>query len=246
MPTVLDVVYAAAIAVGWPLYDYFIDWPRFRRQLREHPQLARLREYRLTIVMQWLLVAVGVSLWLRGDRPWPGLNIQIPVGWRLWASAAFLAVLAGLHTLNIIKVRRSARARAHLRAHMTHVEPLLPYTANELAGFLVMSVTAGICEEFLFRRYLLWALAPSFGWWGAVVFSVFSFGLVHAYQGWKGMIQATILGALMMLIISLTRSLLPAMALHTLLDVGSGFIAWIALRDQAPVGQGEQATARAT
>lgn len=58
MPTVLEVVYPTLLAVGCPLYDYFIDWPRFLGRLHKNPHHARLREYRAAIVLQWLLVAV--------------------------------------------------------------------------------------------------------------------------------------------------------------------------------------------
>jgi uncharacterized protein len=235
MPTRLELIYALLIAVAWPVYDYYIDWPRFLRRLREDPLRARLREYPSAILLQWLLVGVCVFLWLHAGRPWADLRIHIPMllprGWRLWGSCALLAMLAGLHIRNVIKLNGSARTRAQVRAQMKNVEPLLPRTGNELAGFVSLSVTAGVCEEFLFRGYLPWAVAPWLGWWGAAVFSVVAFGLVHAYQGSKGMIQAAILGSLMTVIVAVTHSLLPAMALHALIDIGSGLIAWIALRE---------------
>lgn len=108
---------------------------------------------------------------------------------------------------------------------MTHSQPLLPSTTEELVGFLGLSVTAGLCEEFLFRGYLLWVLAPYLGWWGAAAFSLLSFGVVHAYQGRKGVIQATIFGAFLTLIVAVTGSLVPAVILHGVLDAGSGVMA---------------------
>ena len=99
---------------------------------------------------------------------------------------------------------------------------------------MALSVTAGICEEVLFRGYLPWALTPWLGWWGAVAFSTLSFGFAHSYQGRKGIIGSLTIGALMMLLVAITRSLLPAMALHAVIDVTSGLLGWIAFREEAP------------
>jgi hypothetical protein len=41
MPAVLDLVYVALLAVVWPIYDYFVEWPAFARRLREKPLRAR-------------------------------------------------------------------------------------------------------------------------------------------------------------------------------------------------------------
>lgn len=219
------MAYAAVVAAGVPLYGHFVDWPRFLRHFREDPHRARIREYWETIVVQWALFAVGIYFWRSGV--W-----DAPTGWRAWAAAALIALLAATHAANIVKATRSARTRAWLREHMAYVEPILPATDSEFAGFLALSITAGICEEFLFRGYVIWAFAPLLGWWGAAALSLASFALSHSYQGRKGLIQSLILGALLTLLVAITRSLLPAMALHALIDAGSGTLAWISLRKQ--------------
>ncbi|HEY0380340.1 MAG TPA: hypothetical protein VGC87_25735 [Pyrinomonadaceae bacterium] len=56
MPEAADLIYVALFALAWPAYDYFVDWPRFRRRLRENPGRARLVEYRGIVFQQWLLV----------------------------------------------------------------------------------------------------------------------------------------------------------------------------------------------
>jgi hypothetical protein len=40
-----------------------------------------------------------------------------------------------------------------------------------------------------------------------------------------------VVGAALTLVVAATRSLLPAMALHALIDVGSGLATWTVLRD---------------
>jgi len=233
MPPGILLIYAGLIGVAWPLYEYFIDWPRFQRELRENPRHARLREYRWSILVQWVLAAGGAKLWLAGAGEPAGLGLTAPTGWRLWASAGLLAPVVTLQAIKVAKAWRSERTRAYLRAHIKYVEAILPRTTVELAGFLALSVTAGACEEFLFRGYLLWVLGSLLTWWGAAICSVASFGFSHAYQGRKGAIQAAVMGILFTALVAMAHSLLPAMALHALADIGSGLMGWLALRKPA-------------
>ncbi len=188
----------------------------------------------ITALRQWLIVAVGVMLWRRADRPWSSLALQAPVGGRLWASAGVLLLLAAGYASQAVKVVRHPRARVHLRKALVSVEAILPHSSAEFAWFLIVSMTAGVCEEFLFRGYLIWTLAPSLGWWGAAALSVPAFGLLHAYQGNKGIVRTAMVGAVMTLVVAGTRSLMPAMGLHALVDIGAGTVAWIALKDVVP------------
>src|SRR5262249_58238093 len=93
-PAVLDLVYVALLAVAWPIYEYFDDWPTFQRWLRDKPRHARLYEYWRTICLQWLLVAIGVALWIKAGRATASLRPAPPPACRLWPSAPALLLLA--------------------------------------------------------------------------------------------------------------------------------------------------------
>ncbi len=237
MPTTLDFVYLGVFAVAWPLYEYFVGWPRFQRLLREQPLRARPRVYRLTIVAQWLLVAAGIALWVPAARPWSSLGLQAPTGWTLWLSAGASLALAAAYVRQAIKVARNPRAKLALRKALGSLEEILPHSDAEFAWFLIVSITAGFCEEFLFRGYFIWTMAPRLGWWGAAALSVAVFGCLHAYQGPKGIVRTGLVGAVLTLVVASTDSLLPAVALHTVVDIGSGWVTWVALREVVPAGE---------
>jgi membrane protease YdiL (CAAX protease family) len=243
MPEVADLIYVAVFALAWPAYDYFVDWPRFRRRVRENPGRARLGEYRGIVFQQWLLVAAGVALWLRTGRPWGALGLAAPEGWRLWASAAAVALLAALFARNAYRVVRSDEKKERVRKGVGRIGQLLPRTTEEFGWFLAVSLTAGVCEEFLFRGYFIWALQPALGWWGAAALGALCFGLLHAYQGVNGIISTTLTGVLFTLIVWATRSLVPAMILHALLDAGNGLVIWLSLRGAPPAGAAEVSAA---
>jgi membrane protease YdiL (CAAX protease family) len=129
-------------------------------------------------------------------------------------------------------IGKNAKARADARnsKSIRSVEPVLPHNDRELRWFLGVSMTAGLCEEFLFRGYLIGAMAPLLGWWGAAAAALIPFGLMHGYQGKAGIIKTTIVGAVMTLIVAVTHSLIPAMVLHAVIDIGGGVVTYTILK----------------
>jgi membrane protease YdiL (CAAX protease family) len=235
-PGVLDFAFVAVLGVVWPLYEHFIGWPVFLRWLREGRRNARVLEYQATLVKEWLLVGVCALLWSRAGRSCASLGLTWPVGWRTWASVAVCLLVVASHVSPVIKVARNPKAKARVRKLLVHVEPFVPHSDLEFGWFVVLSLTAGVCEEVLFRGAFVWALAPTLTWWGAAAVSVIAFGFVHAYQGRKGIVRAAMFGAVMTLVVAGARSLVPAIALHALVDLGSGTVAWLALKDGLPQG----------
>lgn len=109
----------------------------------------------------------------------------------------------------------------------------MPHTRTELYWFFGVSLTAGFCEEFLYRGYFIWVFAPWLGWWGAAALSVPFFAIAHVgvYQGWHGALRTGIVGAFFTLVVAIFNSLWPVIALHAVIDLGAGMMAWLALRE---------------
>jgi membrane protease YdiL (CAAX protease family) len=106
---------------------------------------------------------------------------------------------------------------------------LLPQTRAEKVAFAGLAITAGICEELVFRGYLIPALSRATGsLLVAAVLSSAVFGVLHAYQRPAGAARAAVLGALLAAPLLATGSLLPAIAAHALIDLLSGLV----LRDR--------------
>lgn len=236
MPTLLDLLYVAFFAVATPLWDYLVSWPSFYRQLQADPARARKRLWIGGITYLWVVVALGAALWRANDRAWSSLGFTIPVGWRLWLALGLVLLLLAYNVQAIAAVARDSSVRAKLRGQMGKLADIMgPHTRTEMNWFAVVSLTAGFCEEFLYRGYFIWALAPWLGWWGAAALSALIFALGHAYQGWDGVIRTGIVGVLYTVVVAVTGSLWPAIALHVLIDLGSGTMAWLALRAEQAI-----------
>jgi uncharacterized protein len=235
MPALIDLLYVLLFAVAGPLYGYFVFWPAFLRRAQVDPARARRQLWVQSIIEMWLLVAFGAAIWWYHDRAWTSFGFTVPQGWRLWVSIGLVLLLIAYCVLSAASVARSAETRASVQAQLEGgTAAVLPHTNTEMVWFGGVSLTAGFCEEFLFRGYLIWALAPWLGWWGAAALSLVIFAFGHAYQGWSGIVRTGIVGVIFTLTVAILDSLWPAIVLHFLLDLGMGIISWLALRNDPP------------
>lgn len=231
MPTTGDLLYVALFAVGGPLVDYAAFWPTFFRQSPTDQARARRRTWTSSILQPWTTVAAGAALWTWNGRSWTSFGFTVPDGWRLWGSIAVLLLVAGYYIAGVISIIRSADMRANVRQQAEPIAGLMPHTRSEMYWWSGVSLTAGFCEEFLFRGYFIWVFAHWLGWWGAAALSLLIFAGWHAYQGWSGVLRTGITGAIFTLVVAASGSLWPAIALHALVDVANGMAAWLALRE---------------
>jgi membrane protease YdiL (CAAX protease family) len=98
-----------------------------------------------------------------------------------------------------------------------------PHGAVEIVLWILVSLSAGICEEFVFRGYLMRQFAAWFGSWPAgLVVSAIVFGAGHAYQGLGPTLTIVVHGISFGLIALLTRGLVPGMTAHAVEDIVAG------------------------
>jgi membrane protease YdiL (CAAX protease family) len=114
-------------------------------------------------------------------------------------------------------------ARRHPEGSDRIVLALLPRTRKELIAFLGISLAAGFAEEYLLRGFCLGLVTLATGSIGvAVALTTLSFGLAHLYQGPRGAMRATVLGAVLAAPVAFTGSVVPSMIAHAAMDMISG------------------------
>lgn len=223
-----DFLYLSLIAILL-LLDHFVLWPMFLRRSQAYPGPARLWLWSGWMIMLWSLVAIGVVLWLFEARAWEAIRFTAPHGWRLWVAVGLVCALTIAYAKTIVRVARSARPRRIKFGH-PDAEKLAPRTSTELGWWVAASLSAGFCEEFIFRGYLIWAFQSVLGLWGAAAFSAVVFAAGHSYQGIKGFFASGAIGIFLTLVVLISGSLWPAIALHALFDIGQGLVTWLVLR----------------
>ena len=226
-----DHLIVFAFAVLLPAYARY-NYPRFKRALESGEPGVRSRQYRRTLLRQWALTILALTIWFRSGRSLDVLGLGAPAGAGFWIGLVLAAGLALLWRTQVRAALEHNKARARLVEQLRAVEPILPKGAAELRLFTALSLTAGICEEVLFRGYLIWYLDSYVGSAGAVILSSIAFGLGHIYQGRPQALKIVFLGLLLAVFYVGSGSLWIPMALHSALDAAQGQLAH-RLRDQS-------------
>jgi membrane protease YdiL (CAAX protease family) len=196
------------------------------KQLLARPSVdsrERIALYLSTIAFQWIAVAIaGWRAWAHG---YTRVEMGLGTGPNLFRSFIMgvlgTVLLAGLHWINF---RRMGRLQDRLPAHVKAMASrILPQTNIEQVPFLALAVTAGCCEEFLYRGFAMAAFARAgFPIWASVVVSSVLFGAAHLYQGRGGLIGTGILGLIFGAFRAFTGSILPVAAWHAGIDIVAG------------------------
>ncbi|HEY4950877.1 MAG TPA: CPBP family intramembrane glutamic endopeptidase [Candidatus Acidoferrales bacterium] len=244
----LDHILLVMIAVVWPVAEWRWYYPRSVRAIAAGIPGARARLYRNSVAPQWVFTACIISLWVSRARPWTLLMLGPSTPLRLGialASAALSVVLLPLQ-------RRTLYARPNwpelVRRTLDYAEPLVPRTTGEYRGMLVVALTAGVCEEFLFRGFVTWyflAYWPG-SWLGmalAVIISAILFGFAHIYFGARQVWVSALAGLFFAGVVLAAGSLVPAMIMHAAMDLNSFDLGHRALRKTSESGRGPAVSA---
>jgi membrane protease YdiL (CAAX protease family) len=178
--------------------------------------------YATTIAFQWIMaMVVAWRALARGLTP-AELGLS-PVGWTrmLLPSLVGAIVLGGLHWLNLRRVGKMDGLAADLMRSLG--KRILPNSFLEMLPYFALAVTAGVCEEFLYRGFGMAALSHvGLPTWMVVLLTSLLFGLAHTYQGKSGVVGTSLLGMVLGGFRVLLQSIVPLSVWHTTVDLVAG------------------------
>lgn len=188
----------------------------------ERPESAALL-YLGIAAAQWGLLRFVVAGGLR--RTGTRLGDLIGARWRGWKDVLRDVVIA-MAVWALWTGATSIVERAVGEGTPSQVVALLPRTPLEIVAWIVLSLTAGICEEAIFRGYLQGQFEAFTGSAAAAVFlQALVFGVAHGYQGVQNIATITVYGLVFGVLANLRKSLRPGMILHAWTDLFSGLFA---------------------
>jgi uncharacterized protein len=224
----------AAIAPAWHTIVFILIFPALGFWQLFHFQTFqvnnRLALYGSSIAIEWISFSY---VWLLGLRP-RGTRPRDVIGGR-WARPQDFATDIGVaFVFWLIVVGALVALRSGLGTNpdeLRAMKILAPQNTTEAIVWIALSVTAGFCEEFMFRGYLQKQL---FAWTGsapaAAVLQGVVFGFGHFYQGWKGVITISVYGMLFGALAVVRKSLRPGMMQHATQDSVTGIAVYLLLR----------------
>jgi hypothetical protein len=189
------------------------------------PSVGRVRNqivsYISVIIMEWLVLGfIWFGLRLRNQR------LRVLLG-ENWGGAQKILRDLGLAVLFLIAANVILTALGHLlnAGPNQAIRSLLPHGRAQIAVYFLLTVTAGFCEEVIFRGYF----QRQFSAWfksaaTAITLQGIIFGASHGYQGPKLMLIIVVYGVMFGLLAHWRHSLRPGMIAHFLQDFLGGVV----------------------
>jgi uncharacterized protein len=220
---VLQTILVFFLIVVAPLWDIY----EIRRLKASADPRKKIRFYIKVIAASWtcailasLLIGWRAIYWIQflpSEVSWlaPGTPTSIFLKGLIVGAAIAIVVPTALAIFSE-KVRQKSKKAARKMSF------LIPSTRDERRWWWLICVTAGVCEEIVYRGFLLHYLHAlplhlTLTWALAVASVIFSIG--HLYQGPVGSIAAGFLGFVFGVIFLWTGSLLIPIVAHALVDL---------------------------
>jgi hypothetical protein len=214
----IHTILVLAAMGGWAIWHKI-----FADHLSAAANPSRVRFYIITLFYEWLLFILVVA--------------------GVWRSGASVLIVLGDHWHSVRQVLRDVGIAAgfwivaatllwifgwllRIVAPGGNTQLMLPHRGIELTLWIALSVTAGICEETIFRGYLqrqfmaLTNSAPA-----GILLSAATFGAAHAYQGFRMVILIGLYGAMFGILAYWRGSVRPGMIAHAWQDSLNGVLA---------------------
>jgi len=188
----------------------------------------RMLLYFPTLAMEWSVF--GYIVWDVRKR---GISLRELVGphWSKGTENLIDLGIAAAFELAALIVLGAIGHLLHTESSAKSMQFMMPARTLELCVWLLLSLTAGICEETIFRGYFQ---RQFIGWTGntvaGIVISAAIFGAAHMYQGWKQTIVIAVFGAMFGTLAVLRRSLKPGMMAHSFQDSAAGIALMLAAK----------------
>lgn len=237
-----DIVLSTYIC--WQIIGFVSRYRRLKQEIANGDPSARTRVYQRILIFEWVSAALAIvalrfdwsklnpkGLALDGSRLMQSLSLPQGAGKSVVLGVFLGAVFGGIGFA--ISMRRRSRRPAPVNppaGWRSRILPdftaLIPVTTRERLIYAAAAVSAGICEEVVFRGWLLSTLHSPVGLSGTTLFLVAAaiFGLGHAYQKVAGTILTAMAGLLFCVLYIVSGSLLLPILLHILVDVRFAFM----------------------
>lgn len=210
------------VILFYPIVDLIIE--KYKSQ-------NKIVEYLKVSFFIWIPTLLLIHLFSKGELSVVNFGFVIENNWKniLFFSLLFIAIIYLFFLIR--SIQSSEDLRAEITSKFESYKDILPVTKNEMLIFtLILSVSAGICEELLFRAYLFTLIDSHIGMVAAILLSSAFFGLWHIYLGWQEVIRTSIMGAVFCGVFIFTGNIILPILLHIFVDVYSGLMCYYAMR----------------
>ena len=178
----------------------------------------------------WIMALVVLAVWYFTD----GDLTRIGLGWgNTPYDLTAVLLLVGFITLYLFDLYREAGNREGREETRREFRKMgfLPASATQFLNFIFLAVAAGVCEEVIYRGFMVTYLREVLGTTplataAVLIIPAISFGLGHFYQGGRAVLKIILMAILFGFFYLRTGTLWPLMLLHTAIDIVGGLMSW--------------------
>ena len=227
-PNFFDHFVIVLLGIILPVFAIFQSQPELKKV--KFNTALKVEMYYGNGLTLWIMTLIICFVWFFSGRPLPTIGFQPPI---FNNSLPFIltGVLVVLYAGDTLKEIWTEEARQKVIKRWQADAPFLPSNKLEFQHFIILSFTAGFCEEVIFRGYFIqylmtWTGTDLQGQWLAVLIPGLVFAVSHWYQGWKAVLKIMVLAIIFGFIFLETKSLWIVIILHFLIDLVGGYIAY--------------------
>lgn len=177
-------------------------------------------------LMLWIGALVVSTAWLYAGKSYHALGLSTPVinNKVLMLCGALILIYVVDLVISIAHYKRESHG-----SDDDSLDFIAPTNFKEFKHFVFLALSAGVCEEVIFRGFLVnyvkyWV--PDHAWqlhMAVLVSSVF-FSISHLYQGWINVLKIFVIALLFGYIYVYSQSLVLVVIIHFLVDLVSGMM----------------------
>lgn len=217
------------IILFYPLVDYFSGKFKSKNKNVEYIKISSFL-WGLTLFLAYIFYIEELSV--------VSLDYAVAFNWQNIVAMTLIFMAITYLVLLIRNIISNEKLRLEVASKFQPFIDIMPTTKSQVLVFtLLLSVTAGICEELIFRAYLFNLVDTYTGTIGAILISSLVFGFWHVYLGWQEVLRTSIMGAILCCVYIFTGNIIVPIVLHVFIDIYSGLICYFAMRNQLCLNQ---------
>ena len=188
--------------------------------------IPKRKIYQSILVSDWSLVCILIVLWWTLDFQFKHLfyfegvkETSIFMENRELVVGLIVGVIVGIV---IVPFFMKSKKSNKMDASLEQIDFMLPKTVKQRITFFFIALTAGVCEEIIFRgavTYFFMNLPFGLPLWMIGITGAIIFGIAHWYQGISGILSTGFLGFILFIVFIQTGSLLVPIIIHFIIDV---------------------------
>ena len=213
------IILAVLIGIIYPIYIVFTH-KKVNDSINNDSKF-RLIDYKQTILIFWSLTLLILCNFFAYKQPDLNFNPKLSL-----ISTGLIILTVGFAYFQYRTSKISPSDTNAVKEKLKDIYHYLPKTRNELKWFSFLSVSAGFCEEIIFRLFLFEILKMNSNLIIAFTVTNLIFAITHIGSGKNNLISSFILGLLFSVIYYFTENIWIAILLHIAIDINAGILGY--------------------